>query len=1633
MGQTGDNFLGIDRMVSGANSGTWGSITNDNWDRISGAVSGYNNIELTGLDPETVVDTPAYSNPSLSDGLGWSKFLKFSDADPAPTGTAVVIIKNGENDPQRLYFIQNATSISLNIKYNASGLELTLGAGRSTVVLCDGTNIVKALANFEADLIGDVTGNADTATLADVATKATVTQVTTNALHPVAFFDSGAGNLDAKTSLAFAWNPATKELSLLAGHVNAGTYTGALNDGVTAVTQDLDDYSTKVATTKYVDTQVSAQDLDFAGNSGGDQSVDLVDEKLIIEGGEGIDTTGSAQKITIAGQLASTSNKGIAKFDADNFSVSSGDVSIKAGGVDLGNEVAGTLPVANGGTGAASLTDGGLLLGNGTGAVTVMSVLGDGEMIVGDGTTDPAVESGAALRTSIGVGTGDSPTLTGLTITGTGASSLDVGGGLNIGTENVALVGTDGKISGPLSGTIIDDLSGANLTNLDAGNVSSGTLAVARGGTGATSIADKAVLISQDSGTDAVGSVALTDSGGLIIGGTSGPAAGTITGDDGISVTNGDGSIELDLDLKANGGCVIDSNELAIDLAATGFTNTLPNTSLANSTVSYGGVELALGGADATPSFNLSDAGSYTGDGSLVTTGALDSGSITSGFGSIDTGDSTISSGGVTLVNQGSLKLEDSDGDKYVALESHTAVSDSYTLTFPPATGSADQILKTNGSGELAWTANSGGGGSGDVDSVSAASSGGLVIDPTTGSVVASVSLDNLTAATVNVATDSMAIIDADASNGTRKESIADLVGGIAGTGLSASGGVLSFDGSTITEVGALDSGSIVSGFTTIDRDRTEAKVISVSGSSGIAASDSSGAVTLSLDLDTLAASDGSGVDGGDRIASIEDGEEVKAKISGIRLSKFNNDEGWTSNTGVITGVTAGTNLNGSTDSGVATVNLDTTLTGLTSVASTGFTGALTGNADTATTATNVVAAAVGADASCRVAIFESPTGTVGAKTDSGLAYNAVSKKLTTTTFNGELTGNATSASTLSPGRTINGESFDGSQNITIAVNASELDGNTINNSVLYSSLREVGNLSGGSIVSGFGDINIGTNIVTAHAPTQTAGNNTTSIATTEFVTTAVAAGPAMDADSLTGTVLASNVTASSITGTGALTSGSIASGFGNIDVGSSNITTSGTLTADLTGNADTATTVTAAAQPSITSVGTLAGLEVVRGGDIKLDGYFPVSGGGLYNVAIGKDALDSLTTGDSNIASGGLAGKELSIQNANVLIGTQAGQHIASESADTGDNNTLVGHQAGKGNGTDANTSTDNTAVGSCALEAIEGGTFNAFLGKKSAFTLTDGDYNSGVGFQAGSAITDGSSNTCLGSGSGKGVTGGSHNVCIGVDSGDSNGELGSHRLVIHSTGSGTEDPVSQALIYGNFDEGTLSTNSKYTPLSTATPKVGTNYDGFTIKQHDASGAYTGSALNIETDIPVGANDSDNGNLIKASILLGPGAGGRTVKFKVTSNGSTYTAGALHNTGADFAEMFEWADGNPDDEDRTGLSVVLDGQGGVRFSVESDSADDVIGVVSATACLIGNDAWGSWDQKFLKDDFGRTTDELNPDFDSSIEYVPRQNRQEWAIIGLTGRIHLRTGSLTNPLWRKIRTVSSVTEEWLIR
>lgn len=145
----------------------------------------------------------------------------------------------------------------------------------------------------------------------------------------------------------------------------------------------------------------------------------------------------------------------------------------------------------------------------------------------------------------------------------------------------------------------------------------------------------------------------------------------------------------------------------------------------------------------------------------------------------------------------------------------------------------------------------------------------------------------------------------------------------------------------------------------------------------------------------------------------------------------YDTTNGWQAETlaGDIEGVTAGTNLNGGGTSGTVTLNLDTTITGLTSVTSTGFTGALTGNADTVTTNANLTGDVTSVGNATTIA-----TGVIVDADVSGTAAIAYSKLGTIPTWNQSTTGNAATATALATARNIAGVSFDGTAAIDIPV-----------------------------------------------------------------------------------------------------------------------------------------------------------------------------------------------------------------------------------------------------------------------------------------------------------------------------------------------------------------------------------------------------------------------------------------------------------------------------------------------------------------------------------------------------------------------------------------------------------------------
>jgi len=75
---------------------------------------------------------------------------------------------------------------------------------------------------------------------------------------------------------------------------------GVLDTDLSSVSASDDTVASAKAIKAYVDSQVTAQDLDFQGDSGGALSIDLDSETLDIAGGTGIDTSGSGNTLTVA-------------------------------------------------------------------------------------------------------------------------------------------------------------------------------------------------------------------------------------------------------------------------------------------------------------------------------------------------------------------------------------------------------------------------------------------------------------------------------------------------------------------------------------------------------------------------------------------------------------------------------------------------------------------------------------------------------------------------------------------------------------------------------------------------------------------------------------------------------------------------------------------------------------------------------------------------------------------------------------------------------------------------------------------------------------------------------------------------------------------------------------------------------------------------------------------------------------------------------------------------------------------------------------------------------------------------------------------------------------------------------------
>lgn len=152
--------------------------------------------------------------------------------------------------------------------------------------------------------------------------------------------------------------------------------------------------------------------------------------------------------------------------------------------------------------------------------------------------------------------------------------------------------------------------------------------------------------------------------------------------------------------------------------------------------------------------------------------------------------------------------------------------------------------------------------------------------------------------------------------------------------------------------------------------------------------------------------------------------------------------------------------------------------------------------------------------------------------------------------------------------------------------------------------------------------------------------------------------------------------------------------------------------------------------------------------------------------------------------------------------------------------------------------------------------------------------------------------------------------------------------------------------------------------------------------------------------------NDSTKESL----FVVGKGtAASASNAFRVRKDATVY-GGTYNSSGADYAEYFEWEDGNVNNEIRKGRFVTLSESGKkIRYATENDSF--ILGIISTNASIIGNAAEEEWHGKYLTNVYGEyVTDDdgeliLSSNYDDTKEYIPRSERPEWSVVGLLGQI----------------------------
>ena len=269
----------------------------------TGLTSNVTNDTITYSVDATGVTTGTYGSQTAIPVFTVNAQGQLDSAGTVPVATNLTI--NGDAISLLDSYVTLATSGNLTLTQDSSTNSFTYG-------LVDASTSAKGAAQFDANDFGVVSG---VVTLDDNVIKTVTTDT---------------GTVD----------PSGHGINLL-GTANRGISFSASTDTITATIENADSNQKGVAqfdNTDFVASNgnVSLADVVLKGVTTDDGAVTPSGHSVSLLGGEGIDVNHTGAVITVKGEDASTSNKGVASFNSADFDVTSGDVTIKANAVGNG-------------------------------------------------------------------------------------------------------------------------------------------------------------------------------------------------------------------------------------------------------------------------------------------------------------------------------------------------------------------------------------------------------------------------------------------------------------------------------------------------------------------------------------------------------------------------------------------------------------------------------------------------------------------------------------------------------------------------------------------------------------------------------------------------------------------------------------------------------------------------------------------------------------------------------------------------------------------------------------------------------------------------------------------------------------------------------------------------------------------------------------------------------------------------------------------------------------------------------------------------------------------------------------------------------------------------------------------------